>query len=62
MSGLIDFSFDFSSPYGFPRSEEIEALAAKHDRGVDWHPILLGAAFKQTGAVLLDRWLATGRR
>jgi 2-hydroxychromene-2-carboxylate isomerase len=61
MSGLIDFSFDFSLPYGFLGSEKIEALAAKEDRGVDWHPILLGTVFKQTGAVLLARWLATGR-
>jgi len=53
MSAAIDFYFDFSSPYGFLASEKIEALAAKHGRGVAWHPILLGVIFKQTGAVPL---------
>jgi 2-hydroxychromene-2-carboxylate isomerase len=46
----IDFYFDFSSPYGYFASEKIEALAAKHDRAVQWHPILLGVVFKQTGS------------
>jgi 2-hydroxychromene-2-carboxylate isomerase len=53
MSEAIDFYFDFSSPYGFLASEKIEALAAKHGRGVAWHPILLGVVFKQTGAAPL---------
>ena len=34
----LDFYFDFSSPYGYLASQKIEALAAKHGRGVDWHP------------------------
>jgi 2-hydroxychromene-2-carboxylate isomerase len=45
----FDFYFDFSSPYGYIASEKIEALAAKRERGVDWHPILLGVVFKHTG-------------
>ena len=49
MAKAIDFYFDFSSPYGFLASEQIEALAARHDRTVNWHPILLGAVFKVTG-------------
>jgi 2-hydroxychromene-2-carboxylate isomerase len=53
MAAAIDFYFDFSSPYGFLASEKIEALAAKHGRGVEWHPIMLGVVFKQTGAVPL---------
>ena len=53
MSALIDFYFDFSSPYGYLASEKIEAMAARHGRGVDWHPILLGVIFKQTGAAPL---------
>lgn len=53
MNAAIDFYFDFSSPYGFLASEKIEPLAAKHGRGVAWHPILLGVIFKQTGAVPL---------
>jgi len=46
----IDFYFDFSSPYGYLAAERIEALAGKHGRTVDWHPMLLGVVFKQTGA------------
>ncbi|MEO8676086.1 MAG: 2-hydroxychromene-2-carboxylate isomerase [Casimicrobiaceae bacterium] len=53
MSAPIDFYFDFSSPYGYLASQKIEALAAKHGREVDWHPILLGAVFRQTGGVPL---------
>ena len=49
----LDFYFDFSSPYGYLAAQRIEALAARHERSVDWHPILLGAVFKQTGMVPL---------
>jgi 2-hydroxychromene-2-carboxylate isomerase len=50
MSAPIDFYFDFSSPYGYLAAERIDALAARHGRAVDWHPMLLGVAFKQTGS------------
>ena len=53
MSASLDFYFDFSSPYGYLASEKIEALAARHGRVVDWHPVLLGVIFKQTGAAPL---------
>jgi 2-hydroxychromene-2-carboxylate isomerase len=45
----LEFYFDFSSPYGYLASTQIEALAARHGRGVVWRPILLGAIFKTTG-------------
>jgi 2-hydroxychromene-2-carboxylate isomerase len=47
----IDFYFDFTSPYGYLAAERIDALAAKYDRQVNWHAILLGFIFKQTGQV-----------
>ncbi len=50
MKQAIDFYFDFSSPYGYLGSHKIEAIAAKHGRPVTWRPMLLGAAFKVTGA------------
>jgi 2-hydroxychromene-2-carboxylate isomerase len=53
MKAPIDFYFDFSSPYGYLASHKIEALAAKHSRGVKWRPMLLGAAFKTTGGAPL---------
>jgi 2-hydroxychromene-2-carboxylate isomerase len=53
MKAPIDFYFDFSSPYGYLASRKIEALAGKHGRTVKWRPMLLGAAFKATGAAPL---------
>ena len=53
MAAPIDFYFDFSSPYGYLAGEKIDALAAKHGRSVTWRPMLLGAAFKLTGAAPL---------
>ena len=49
----IDFYFDFSSPYGYLASTRINALAARHHRGVTWHPILLGPMFKAAGTAPL---------
>jgi len=49
MSEPIRFYFDFSSPYGYLATYRIEALAARHGRSVDWHPILLGVIFRVTG-------------
>lgn len=53
MATPIEFYFDFTSPYGYLASERIEALAAKFNRGVNWHAILLGAVFKEIGTVPL---------
>ena len=53
MSDPIDFYFDFSSPYGYLAAEQIDALGARHGRVVNWHPVLLGAIFKQTGMLPL---------
>ena len=53
MSEPIAFYFDFSSPYGYMAAQRIEALAQRHGRTVDWRPMLLGVAFKQTGAAPL---------
>lgn len=50
MSKPVDFYFDFSSPYGYLASHEIDALAAKHGRSVTWRPYLMGVAMKQSGA------------
>lgn len=51
MSAPIDFYFDFSSPYGYLASEQIEALAARHGRAVMWHAIVLDAQFQPQGGV-----------
>lgn len=49
MKPAIDFYFDFSSPYAYLASEKIDALAARHGRAVNWHPILLGVVFQARG-------------
>jgi len=49
MTRSLQLHFDFSSPYGYLASERIEALAARHQRTVEWRPMLLGAVFKITG-------------
>jgi 2-hydroxychromene-2-carboxylate isomerase len=46
---MIDFYFDFSSPYSYIASEWLEPLAARHGRQVTWHPVLLGVIFKEVG-------------
>ena len=38
----IEFYFDFVSPYGYFGSTQIEAIAARHGREVDWRPVLIG--------------------
>jgi len=50
MAEPIDFYFEFASPYGYLASTQIDALAERHGRTVVWHPIMLGAAFRETGA------------
>ena len=55
MAAAIDVYFDFSSPYGYLAAQKIAALAAKHGRAVDWHPMLLGVAFKQSGMAPLTQ-------
>ena len=55
MSAPIEFWFDFSSPYGYLASQKIDALAARHGRSVDWRPMLLGVAFRQSGQAPLTQ-------
>ncbi len=38
----VEFYFDLISPYGYLASTQVEALAARYGREVDWKPVLLG--------------------
>lgn len=60
MSNSIEFYFDFSSPYGYLGSQHIQSVADKHQRTVDWHPILLGAIFKVSGQAPLTNFPLKG--
>ncbi|MFT0546575.1 2-hydroxychromene-2-carboxylate isomerase [Allopusillimonas ginsengisoli] len=53
MTTPLEFYFDFSSPYGYLASTQIDSLAAELGRGVSWHPILLGPMFQAMGSVPL---------
>lgn len=50
MSGIVEFWFDFSSPYGYFASHQIDPVAAKAGRSVVWKPMMLGSVFSVTGA------------
>ncbi|NYT43277.1 2-hydroxychromene-2-carboxylate isomerase [Pollutimonas thiosulfatoxidans] len=50
MTAPIEFYFEFSSPYGYFASTQVEKLAAEFGRSVNWHPILLGPMFKAMGS------------
>jgi 2-hydroxychromene-2-carboxylate isomerase len=45
----ITFFHDFSSPFSYLASTQIEALARKYGVNIDWKPILLGALFREIG-------------
>jgi len=45
----VEVYFDFSSPYSYLLSEQIEALATQYGRSVKYRPTLLGAVFKVSG-------------
>lgn len=49
MARPLDFYFDFYSPYGYLASLQIDTLAARQHRSVNWRPIMLGAIFQQEG-------------
>lgn len=38
----IAFYFDIFSPFGYLASTQIEKIAARHGRDVDWRPVLVG--------------------
>ena len=42
MAEPVDFYFDFISPYAYIGSIQVEAIAARHGRKVNWRPVLIG--------------------
>ena len=45
----VSFFFDFSSPFAYLASTQIEAVASRHGATVLYKPFLLGALFKTIG-------------
>src|SRR5919106_573172 len=62
MADPIDFYFEFASPYGYLASTQIDRVAERYGRTVAWHPIMLGAAFRETGAKPLTQTPLSGSR
>ncbi len=66
----LEYFFDFTSPYSYLASTQVEAVAARAGATVRWRPFVLGGVFKATGnrspietpakgrhmLVDLDRW------
>ena len=48
---MFDFWFDFSSPFAYLASTQVEAVAARTGVPVRWRPFLLGALFRAVGQV-----------
>ena len=66
----LEFFFDFTSPYSYLASTQVDAVAARAGAAARWRPFVLGGVFKATGnrapietpakgrhmLVDLDRW------
>jgi 2-hydroxychromene-2-carboxylate isomerase len=61
MAAPLEFYFDFGSPYGYIGAQRIDVIAARHGRGVDWRPMLLGAVFKSEGTQPLTQYPMKGK-
>jgi 2-hydroxychromene-2-carboxylate isomerase len=46
----LDFWFDYSCPYAYLGSTQVEALARRTDAALTFRPMLLGGVFKAVGA------------
>ncbi len=49
MNTVVDFFYDFSSPYAYLGSTQIERVASRNGALLRWKPFLLGALFKKIG-------------
>jgi 2-hydroxychromene-2-carboxylate isomerase len=49
----VDFWYDFSSPFTYLASAEIEAVCARHGATLRWRPMLLGGVFKALGGPMV---------
>lgn len=45
----LDFWFDYSCPYAYLASTQVEALAARAGASLTWKPMLLGGVFRAVG-------------
>jgi 2-hydroxychromene-2-carboxylate isomerase len=45
----LDYWFDYSCPYAYLGSTQVEALARRMNRRLRWRPMLLGGIFRESG-------------
>lgn len=57
----LEFFFDFTSPYSYLASTQVEALAARTGATLRYRPFLLGGVFKATGNRAPIETVAKGR-
>ena len=63
MSGrVVTFYYDFSSPWSYLGSTQIERVARECGGTVEWRPFLLGALFKAIGTALVPLFEQTEAR
>jgi 2-hydroxychromene-2-carboxylate isomerase len=46
---VLDFWFDYSCPYAYLASTQVEALARRMNAQLRWRPMLLGGIFRESG-------------
>lgn len=51
MTNVIEFYFEFNSPFAYIAANAIEDVAAKHGATVSWRPVSLGHVWKAIEAV-----------
>ena len=49
MAKVLEFFFDYSSPYSYLASTRVEAVVRRAGADLRWRPLLLGALFKESG-------------
>ena len=49
MARMLEFFFDYASPYSYLACKQVEAVAQRNVAELRWRPFLLGAVFKATG-------------
>ncbi len=49
MAKIVEFYFDFGSPYSYLAYKALPGIAAAHGAQIVWRPMLLGGVFKASG-------------
>lgn len=53
MAPRLELFFDYSSPFGYLATTQVERVAEAHGAELEWKPFLLGALFKAIGTPMI---------